>query len=186
MTPSGLLAGLQGSGAADGDGSLAAPPPPRFRAAVGVKWAEFGYAPVAEKPPVGLAQKAGVRYEKKAIDYLRSEWAPAFHANRWIQFGDVSGIRWCRPDVLWLPSDSDLCVICEIKIQHMPEAFWQLQHLYLPVVKVLFPKKRYLLLELVGSYDPAMNFPPHSLLNSLKEVRYLPADMIGVLPWKTA
>lgn len=184
MTPSGLLAGLQGSGAADGDGSLAAPPPPKFRPAVGVKWAEFGYAPVADKPPVGLAQKAGVRYEKKALDYLRSQWQPALHINRWIQFADVQGLRWCRPDAIWLPDSTDLCVIGEIKVQHMPEAFWQLRHLYLPVIKHLFPKKKYSLVEIVGSYDPAVNFPAHILLGSLKELRYLPDDMIGVFPWK--
>jgi hypothetical protein len=72
-----------------------------------------------------------------------------------ISFIDDSGARNCYPDGLLIINP--FVFVLEIKIQHMPEAWWQLRRLYLPLLRQQFPVVGGI--EIVKSYDPAMPFP---------------------------
>jgi len=64
----------------------------------------------------------------------------------------------------------DRIVVVEIKLQHMPEAGWQLNDLYRPVVRVEHDGMPVSCLEICRSYDPAMPFPvPFDLIQSLEK-----------------
>lgn len=134
-------------------------------AAVGVRSARI----LAEKPPFIRRGRAtgrfavGVRYEREVQDYLsllalgRPE-LQLWHGP-WIEFWDRSGRRWCQPDAVLIHSGTRTGVIVEAKYQHCSEAWFQLKELYHPVLRVLFPKITFGLLEIVHWHDPSTVFP---------------------------
>ena len=138
----------------------------RFLPATNVRWAKI----LAHQPPFIRRKKSkgrfavGVRYETKAqealelaalglrgLQYLRSPW---------IEFQDDNGRRWCQADAILLNHDQRALIIYEIKYRHCAEAWWQLTHLYEPVVKALFPAYPVVCrMEVVHWFDPAVEFP---------------------------
>src|SRR5882672_12114884 len=95
------------------------------------------------------AQKEGLRYEKKAHEYLKglvsSEIIRELKLilSPWIMFTtnfDPKGrIRFCQPDAIVLSKDERRIILFEIKYQHTNEAFKQLRLLYEPVLKFMYP-----------------------------------------------
>ena len=70
-------------------------------------------------------------------------------------------MRYCQPDGLLFfeEGDQNRIVLCEVKYQHVPDAYFQLQDKYLPVVEAAFPGLPISLCEVVKWYDPAVSFP---------------------------
>lgn len=127
------------------------------------------------------AQKAGLRYEKKVHEALADTYSSAFHPHPSISFRDRSGPRLAVPDGLLRIGDS--VAIVEIKYSHCELAWWQLRKLYEPLVQRL-TTSRVLLLEIVNSYDPAVEFPePHQFIPSLSHP-FILTRPIGVHQWK--
>jgi hypothetical protein len=83
-------------------------------------------------------------------------------------------------------SAQDRVLIFEIKSQHMPEAWWQLEQLYRPVLRARRPLCPIVCVEVCRSYDPAMPFPAEfRLLSSIDEILDNPiVTSLAVLPWK--
>lgn len=81
----------------------------------------------------------------------------------WLYFYDNGKPRWCQPDALLIDVETGKIVVIEVKYQHTPDAWWQLYHLYLPVLRVIFPQSMWSLsvCEVVKWYDPATWFPCH-------------------------
>lgn len=141
------------------------PPPRRFNAAVEVRSAKF----LTEQPPFISRGRAtgrfavGVRYERKAQEYLGlvALGLPTvvLRHSPWIEFLDKSGRRWCQPDALLTCPEEKTGIICEIKYQHTSDAWWQLKHLYAPVLERALPGYRFALVEIVHWFDPATAFP---------------------------
>lgn len=162
------------------------PPPVRFNPIVGVPQnVRFGPDIFFGHRRRGLsaAQKAGLLYEDKVQREL-TESNSEYIASPTIHFNDDSGARTIIPDgLLNLPGR---VIIVEIKSQHMPEAWWQLDQLYRPVIQQRRPLCPVLCLEICRSYDPAMPFPAEfNLFASLGEaIMSPPAVTLGVLPWR--
>lgn len=81
----------------------------------------------------------------------------------WLRYKELGkeSIRWCQPDgLLFLPLMSRI-VILETKLQHTPDAWWQLRQLYLPVIARMFPPSMwsYSIVEVVRWYDRDTAFP---------------------------
>jgi hypothetical protein len=172
------------------DAPVDVPPPPGFRAAEGVRSARLE-TKIVDLPPRGasFAQRSGLRYEAKVHAALAAALGEAFYKNPWMSFEDSSGWRRCRPDGLAV-CDSfagrGLVIIFEIKIRHMPEAWWQLRRLYEPVVEQAFPRREIRVVEIVRSFDPSMPFPERpTILSTLEESwtrKTLPE--LAVFEWK--
>jgi hypothetical protein len=150
------------------------------------------------------AQRAGKRYEKKvltAVSKLFPHVGPksllppspvlseVVHAlpSPWIAFTarrDRSAERHCQPDLLLIGEREIL--VCEIKLAHTVDAYWQLRHLYGPVVAKLFPSHTLRLVEITRSFDPVVRFGEGMrLFFSLEHVlRTPPANLIEVIQWK--
>lgn len=141
------------------------PPPPKFKAAVGVRSAQF----LAERPPFIKKGRStgrfavGIRYEREA-----KEWLSLFALGQanlrlldgpWLAFQDDSGKRWCQPDAVLLDDDLKECTIIEIKYQHTSDAWYQLKQLYLPVLRCALQGYSFRLLELVHWLDAAASWP---------------------------
>lgn len=63
-------------------------------------------------------------------------------------------------------------VVCEIKLRHTVDAYFQLHNLYLPVARVVFPGMDISLCEVVKWYDSSTAFPcAVSLIEDLHTAR---------------
>lgn len=142
------------------------PPPPYFRRIMGE----------IESPEIDLqgrvcdvskgrtiAQEGGLRYERKVQAHLRSRLGVGYAASPVLRFADASGRRAAIPDgvlLRGLGSDGpELAIIIEIKVQHVPEAWWQLEQLYRPVIQKLWPRTTIRTCEVVRTFDPSTPFP---------------------------
>lgn len=144
---------------------LSPPPPKRFVAAVGVRSARF----LPSKPPFIKRGRSvgryavGIRYEREVHELLELHCLgkPEFvlKLGPWLEFTDRSGRRWCQPDALLLSTQRKECLICEIKYQHTPDAWWQLTQLYQPVLAVALPGYTFGLVEIVHWFDPLIQWP---------------------------
>lgn len=165
------------------------PPRPGFKAPVGticdiwIDWSKcvpgFG---------ASAAQAAGLKYEAKVHDYLESVHH-SYAASPRLWYTDDAGRRYVVPDGIF-PLDGvwrepKFLVLVEIKVRHMPEAWWQLKRLYEPILRVHRPNIPIYCLEVVSSYDPAMPFPCRvNLIRDLKGWLDAPTAEFTVLEWK--
>lgn len=174
----------------EGIAPLPPPPRPHFRGAFGrPRQVNVTSQQLPNLPATSAAAKAGMRYEDSVQTYLQKEfWADRYLRNPRVEFLDDSGRRSCYPDgILYLP---DRIVIFEVKLQHMPEAWWQLKRLYAPVIAECLDvsrRQQIQLIEIVKSYDPQMPFPVEvEIIESLRSWVSNPMkiDVFGVLVWK--
>ena len=150
-----------------------------------VEWARFTSTPPRfiensknnpnRKQKFTRQQKEGLRYEKRAIEYLEKTVAlqtfKRFHLlpSPWIMFKSkgnafeqsYQGFRFCQPDSLLVNAIDKIVIIVEIKYQHTSEAWRQVKLLYEPVVKKIgeFEGFNIRCLELSKWLDPHSSFP---------------------------
>lgn len=120
---------------------------------------------------------AGIRYQRQAQEYLsllalgRPELE--LRQNQWVEFLDRSGKRWCELDSLIVYHSARQARIIEIKYQHTVDAWWQLRHLYAPVIEKILPGYQLCLLEVCHWHDPAVAFPErYGLIRNLEEAPF--------------
>ena len=155
------------------------PPPKRFLAAVGVRSARFlpGKPPFIRRGRSTGRYAVGIRYEREVQELIELHvlGKPELeHRNGpWLEFVDKNGKRWCQPDALVLDKAAKSCIIAEIKYQHTADAWWQLRHLYQPVLAIALPGFRFRLVEIVHWYDPLVVWPEQpALIRSLDQMPY--------------
>lgn len=163
-------------------GGTPVPPPPHFRPIIGdIRDVVFSPQNYVRQRGDTAAREAGLRFEAKAQEVLQTAFKTYFPTPR-IAFVDRSGYRVCIPDGVVVEDGGG--IVFEIKIQHTPNAWWQLRRLYQPVLeKHLFRPVR--VVEVVRTFDPDTMFPEKfDLLTSIDDVRQIPPDRFGVLTWK--
>lgn len=165
------------------------PPPPRFRALQGTpRNVTVHPGKLADVPTGTAAQRAGLRYEAKVQQQLFIRLGYNYEISPFIHFTDDSGARTCIPDGIYRSSGTRArdryFIIFEIKSQHMPEAWWQLERLYRPLLEHHSQFKVFCC-EICRSYDPAMPFPAKTkLVTDLEAYVRDPFPEFGVLSWK--
>lgn len=119
------------------------------------------------------AKAAGLRYERKATDWLAREFPLSF-SGQWFSFqdrlDDRQSLRFCQVDFFALDPRAGVVTVVEIKLKHTADSWWQLVHLYSPVLARLFPRPQwsFQLVELCSWFDPATRYPTDfSLLRSV-------------------
>lgn len=123
----------------------------------------------------------GLTYEQRVIDVLSAIYGTDFRPAASILYEDRSGVRMAIPDGL-LRINTTLVVI-EVKLTHTERAWWQLNRLYVPLLRhLVVPGTRIAAVEICRSYDPDVRFPsPSRLVTSLHS---LPDNATGILTWK--
>ena len=167
---------------------MTSPPPRAFKPAGELVWAEFctppGFLREARRPRGRRAE--GIRYEKKAQKFLCSELDEGYSPSPWLRFRSMESRRprYCQPDGLLFDIEGGRITIFEIKLQHTLDAWWQLEHLYLPVIQFLFPTALWQIsvCEFVKWYDPATAFPVQPKL--LKDLRAARPEQFSVHIWR--
>lgn len=161
------------------------PPPNNFRPATNVQWAELTTTPsfakihetVGGKSPIKRkgVRADGLRYQAKVNKHLSTLFGDKYIAEQWVHFLSDGKEKYCQPDGFMLLHDC--LIITETKLSHTANAWWQLKHLYLPVLRKIFSEVREVkLIEIVKWYDPHTKFPERfdfiemeSLLSSLPQ-----------------
>ncbi len=130
------------------------------------------------------AQKAGLAYEAKVLaGPLFDLDACTFHPA--LKFESRQGLwEYCIPDAMALNDRGDIVTIIEIKSRHTQDAWKQLHNLYLPVVRVLWPRKHINLLEICKDYSPGVVLPGKSeIVEDLASWVEKAQQVYGVYPW---
>lgn len=89
----------------------------------------------------------------------------------WFTYFDGEGVRHCQPDGLLLFPEEMVLLIVEVKYSHTPDAFWQLEHLYVPVLRAFMRDSgwRIATCEIVKWFDPSTRFPVRTVLREKLE-----------------
>lgn len=171
---------------------LSCPPPPNFREAGRVAWAQMeSSGPFGNRPSRGhsKAQLAGLRYEKRVHEkfetlYPKSSWV-GYGPAPWISFRQENSgaLRWSQPDGFILDWRRSLIIIVEVKIKHSTNAWWGLRGLYEPVCACLFGSTwRLALCEVVNYFEPEVKWPEQPRM--VRDPTHLKAGEIGVNIWR--
>lgn len=133
---------------------------------------------------LGETKRRGLRYEAAVTEMLTREFPIDFHSQPAFAFRSGLRTRVCIPDGLLLRSHD--AILFEIKIQHMPEAWWQLRKLYQPVVERWW-EKPIQVCEIVKSFDPSMGFPEEPVIcASIEAVLNADPSRFKVFIWRPA
>lgn len=130
----------------------------------------------------------GVAYERKVHGYLKERFGLRYFPSPWFQFLDSGDAlrphrRWCQPDGLLIDLQAGRVVIIEIKYQHTPDAWWQLTHLYRPVLRAYFSSLWDITrCEVVKWFDPSVDFPERPILTHA--IEKIEPHEFGVHIWK--
>jgi len=104
-----------------------------------------------------------VRYERRVHEHFLELYPDRYLPSPWVRFTNVedANARWCQPDGLIIDLAAGEIVIVEMKYQHTADAWWQLEKLYKPVLRAMFPAGLWTLrcVEVVKWFDPATAFP---------------------------
>lgn len=133
-------------------------PPAYFRPAINPhNVRQIDYRPHGKRP--NAAQKVGLRYEAEFHKFARAMSLGKYTTfeHHQLSFQDDTGWRACRPDGVLMVGGT--LYIFEVKIRHTTDAWWQLHHLYKPVLQIVFPKLPIVCIEVCRSFDPMVDFP---------------------------
>lgn len=134
------------------------------------------------------ARKAGLHYEAKVQQALM-QILPGYMAAPKVTFVDKSGMRFAIPDGIYAPDKENLLTVFEIKFSHVPDAWWQLEKKYRPLLEIWRPNSRVLSVEIVRTFDSAVPFPcKFEFLPSLEAlfsfVSGAAKEPFGVFQWR--
>lgn len=157
-------------------------PPLHFRGLTSPKNIRLHHVNYSRAQGVTAAQKNGLRYESQVQTSLFAKFAD-YNAGSYIHFEDLGEARTVQPDGLLVYPD--YIFIFEIKYQHCPEAWWQLERLYKPLLTLAFPRRPVSVVEICRSYDPSMPFPCHvNRISDIVEWIAEPQERFGVCEWR--
>jgi len=127
----------------------------------------------------------GIRYEKKVHEHFEAIYGEHYVPSLWLQFGsDGSPMRYCQPDALLIDIERGIITVIEVKYQHTSDAWYQVNQLYLPVLRRMFPSDlwEFKRCEVVKWYDPATRFPEEVSL--ARDIEAIGTGKFGVHIWK--
>lgn len=156
-----------------------------------IEWAYFSTQEpqfIARRPSGTEAQRRGRRYEKKVLAWLKHAYKHRLVPSPWLYYKAGCSLKWCQPDALLVWPELGFIYILEIKYSHTRRAWGQLQELYYPVLRKVFPADLWQLrtYEICRYYDPHTNFPgPLRLVDCIhpKQHPTLSAGTVGVHIW---
>jgi len=156
-----------------------------FRMAVGLRWAARTTPTFAKARGTTLAQKDGLRYEKKVGKELAKHVGAGhfirLEHNPWFQFEDTYGASQCSPDFL-LFGETELTIV-EVKLTWVEAAIHKINDLYNPVISTALGRVAMPLLicrNLTKSSPPAVHRLSEALVSPYRLLHW---PEIGGITW---
>jgi hypothetical protein len=159
-------------------------PPKHFIPAAGVLTARFAATtpPFIRKKRLTGRRLQGVRYEAKVQEKLLELFPAYYIPSPWLIFENGDGhMRYCQPDGFLLDIPNGTITVVEIKYQHTSDAWWQIWHLYMPVLRSIFPTFEFRGIEIVKWYDATTEFPSASLIHDVRRPPHPPQTGVHIL-----
>ena len=102
-----------------------------------------------------------MKYERRVHERFEESFGLTYIPSTWFAYHWHDRIRYCQPDALLLLEERRVLVIVEIKYSHTADAYWQLENVYLPVLRCFLAASDWQIatLEVVKWFDPAVQFP---------------------------
>lgn len=123
------------------------------------------------RPSKGLKLK-GWLFEKEVNDKFIEEFGfTRYIPSQWFKFQRFGQrLNFCQTDGLLFTPRQQKILIVECKYKHTPDAYFQVENKYVPVLSKLFPGWTICTVEVVHWYDPSTHFPvPVSLVKNIEE-----------------
>lgn len=135
-----------------------------YRQRLNPLWAKTIHKPpFSLSPPNSQAKRQGVKYERKVQEELQDRYGLAYLPSVWFCYGGADGERrYCQLDGLLVLDAKRTLVIVECKLKHTSDAYWQIEHCYLPVLRKWLAAEagwKIATCEVVRWYDPFISFP---------------------------
>lgn len=106
------------------------------------------------------ARRAGLLFEEKVGWYLEKLFGNMVVAGSWIGYFDQqNGDRLCSPDYLIVDVRKGVVTIVECKLSHTQDAWLQINDVYMPVVKFLFPGFEVRGIEICKNFERSRHYP---------------------------
>ena len=87
------------------------------------------------------SKRAGELFEEKVHVELRKKFRDRYVSGAWIEYdGDLCGIKVCQPDGIIFDFERGIITVVECKLSFTADAWYQLNELYIPVLRVMFPE----------------------------------------------
>lgn len=128
-----------------------------------IRLVEIAEGPAFTQRKLKGARAAGLKYEEKVHNWLSDRYGPRYVRSPWFRYfirGRTKPL-YAQPDALIFDLQDGLCTIIEIKLRHCVRAYWQLEHLYLPLLRTLLRSAHlsFSTCEICSYFDPAEPFP---------------------------
>lgn len=106
-------------------------------------------------------QRQGISYERLVHSKLQDQHGLNYIAGQWWRYSTGGRVRFCQTDGILLVPEKRMLVLIEVKYSHTVDAFWQLENLYVPILKKFLQQSNYVLatVEVVKWFDPAVRYP---------------------------
>lgn len=149
----------------------------------GIISATFGEPPAfaANPPRLRGVRGKGIKYESQVQTHLRERFGELYLPSPWIYFYDAQKkLRYCQPDGILFDFHKGRITICEIKLRHTPQAWYQLYEIYKPLIQHMFPMHLWSVrcLEICRWFDMSTAMPgPYQLRTNVEDCG---ADIMGV------
>lgn len=106
----------------------------------------------------------GIRYERKAQEYLCGEFGYQYIPGPWIEYrvrDRPKVVNYAQPDGLLIQPRRGTVTIVEVKYNHISDSYFQLVDKYLPLVMAIFDKSLWTfpLVTVVKWFDPHTSYP---------------------------
>lgn len=154
------------------------PKPVNFLPAEKVTTARFSSSPppFLNRPARRGKKRQGILYENRVHDHFERAYDVGYWRSPWVIFDDRHRHnRWCQPDAIHIDARTGRITIFEVKYQHCAQAWFQLFHLYSPVIEFLFPKPAWS----VGCVEVVKWYDPHTATPAMPILRENPLDTVG-------
>ena len=123
---------------------------------------------------------AGWLYEQEVSWNLYEEYGfERYLPGQWFKFQRYNGrLEYCQTDGLLFTPEQFRLLIVEVKYKHTPDAYWQLEDKYVPVLRRMFPNWEIATVEIVKWFDPSTPFPTAPALK--KDILSVKPNEFGV------
>lgn len=105
------------------------------------------------------SRRAGISFERKVGERLNSLFHEGAWGDVWIGYESSKKTSYCSPDFIVIDVILGLITVVECKLTHTDDAYYQLNNLYIPVVKKLFPGFEVRGVEVCKNFDRSTRYP---------------------------
>lgn len=115
-----------------------------------------------------------MKYEEKVHRIFEDRFALRYFPSIWWKYYSKDRVRYCQTDGILIDEERKRILIIEIKYSHTSDAFWQVENVYVPVLRKFFERSNFSIAtcEVVKWFDPSVSYPKQpNLRESLEAVK---------------